>query len=592
MMKRFFTVMLGSLAAIWISVGLLMLLGIVWLTAMVAGVVKESRPSKVEPNSVLYINLATTVAELNTNADLRGLLEGADEDVLLLQPAIEAINHAVNDHNIRGLFIEAGPVSGGVAALRSLREAVEHFAAQSGKWTIAYGEQITQGSYYVASAADKIYLNPQGMIDIHGLSTQVMFYKGLLDKLGVDIQVLKVGTFKSAVEPYILTEISEANRLQIQEYMNPIWADMTNAMSQSRNISVDELNLLADSILMTKSATELREANLIDGTFYAHEMREELAGRVGVDDPDDLQLVDIADYYESVKGHLNSRSKNKIAVLYAVGEITEQGPGGIASETLVPRIEELAADDEIVGMVLRVNSPGGSAYASEQIWEALQQFKKKGKTLYVSMGDLAASGGYYISCGADKIYASPVTLTGSIGIFGLVPDVKGLLTDKLGVTVGTVSTNANGAFPSVLEPMTPFQREQMQRMINRGYETFVGRCAEGRHVSVDSIKAIAEGRVWAGVTALNIGLVDELGTLDDAVAALASQLNLDKYEVVVYPKFKSNIWDVLASMGSSVGEVAMRKIMGPEAYEIYRRARKLETMEPVQCLMDPVELTL
>lgn len=591
MMKRFFTVMLGSLAAIWISVGLLMLLGIVWLTTMVAGLAREAAPGKVEPNSILHIDLGTTVAEVNSNADFRGLIEGNGEEVLVLQQAIAAIGHAIDDRNIRGIFIEANPVSGGMASLRALRNAIDEFTSQSGKWVIAYGEQMTQGSYYVASAADKIYLNPQGMVDLHGLTAQVMFYKGLLDKLGVDVQVLKVGTFKSAVEPYILTEISEANRLQIQEYMNPIWADMSGAMAKARGMSVEVLNHLADSLLLTRRAEQLEEAGLIDGTYYYHEMRENLAGRVDCD-ADDLPLVDIKDYYASVEHKLSKPARRKLAVLYAVGEITEEGPGGIASTTLVPQIEKLAADDDIEGMVLRVNSPGGSAYASEQIWEALQQFKAKGKKLYVSMGDVAASGGYYISCGADRIFASPVTLTGSIGIFGLIPDVKGLLTDKLGITVGTVSTNANGDFPTVLEPMTPFQREQMQRMIDRGYETFVSRCAEGRHVAVDSIKAIAEGRVWAGSTAVEIGLVDSLGTLDDAVKALAESLDLTDYRVEVYPKFKSNIWDVLAQMGSSMEEVALRKLMGSEAYEIYRRARRLDSMEPVQCMMDPVEVSL
>lgn len=592
MMKRFFTVMLGSLAAIWISISLLALLGFLSFAAIVSLAMRESEPPEIGEKSILYIDLAANIAEINPNANLQTIIYGEEDPVILLQPAIDAIKKAETDRRIKGIYINASAVGGGHATVKSLGDALRDFRANSGKWIIAYGDQITQKSYYLASAANELFVNPQGMIDIHGLSANINYFKGLLDKLGIQVQVIKVGTFKSAVEPYILDSISPANRLQVQQYLGTIWDNLVATMAESRGLSTESLDNMADSMLLTVSADRLVQLGLANQTLYRHEVEDMLRDKIGIESTEKLPLIPLVDYYEDIKEELSEQSRNKIALLYAVGAISEGGDEGITSNVMVPRILRLAEDDNVKAMVLRVNSPGGSAFASEQIWEALEQFKAAGKKLYVSMGDYAASGGYYISCGADKIYSSPVTLTGSIGIYGLVPNAKGLLEDHLGINTSTVSTNRNADVPSLTEPLTPFQLASMQNMINRGYETFVSRVAEGRHMSVDSVKVIAEGRVWAGETALGIGLVDELGSLDDAITDLARECDLTHYELEVYPRFKSNFWDIFSSLGNNIGSVLMKKALGQQGYELYRKARRIENLEPVQCLMPDAEVTL
>ena len=593
MMKRFFIGFLSSLAAVWVSVILLMFLGIFFIAGLISNAMRGSEISpRIAKESILYIDLAANIEEINPNVELQSLLNGSVESSLILQPTVDAIKAAETDPRIKGIFIDAQGVSSGLASLKTLGDAIDSFRQNTDKWIVAYGDQVTQGSYYLASMADELYLNPQGMLDIHGLSATVVFYKNLLQKLGVEVQVLKVGTFKSAVEPYILDSVSEPNRLQMKEYMGVLWNDIASTMAKNRDMSLDSLNLMADSMLLTVSPEELVNRGLVDKLCYRHEVEDRLRELVNVDDDDPLPLVNVADYAFVAREKMERSAKNKIAVLYAVGEITESGETGITSDRLVPMILDLAENDEIRGLVLRVNSPGGSAYASEQIWEALETFKKSGKKFYVSMGDVAASGGYYISCGADKIYASPLTLTGSIGIFGLVPNLHGLLTDHLGINVQSINTNANGNFPSFTQPMTPFQQASMQNMINRGYETFVGRCAEGRSLSVDSIKQIAEGRVWAGRTALEIGLVDELGTLDQAIVDLAADLNISNYSVESFPRFTPTIADFLRGMRGGVYEATMRRFMGEEAYEIYRKARRIEEIDGLQCRMEDIIVTL
>ena len=593
MMKRFFISMLGSLAAIWISVSLLALLGLIGVISLVSIAVHEDKGPVIKNNSILYINLSTTLSELGQKLVIEDVINGEKTDVTVLHKAVKAIEKAESDNRIRGIVLDArGGINGGIASLRWLKKALNHFRQNTDKWILAYGDQITQGTYYIATSADEIFINPQGMLDVHGLSASIFFYKELLDKIGVEMQVLKVGTFKSAVEPYVLDSISDANRLQTREYLSVLWDDIAQSIAHDRNLTMDSLNEIADSMLLTVPAERLVELGLIDKVCYRHEFDDEIRQRVNVDNGEKLPYVSLKHYSEDIKEWEGGRSSNKIAVVYAIGEITESGKDGITSDALVPRILNLAEDDDIRGLVMRVNSPGGSAFASEQIWEALEQFKNAGKTYYVSMGDVAASGGYYISCNADKIYASPVTLTGSIGVFGLIPNVKVLMNNHLGINVSTVNTNENSDFPAITSPMTPFQQASMQKMIERGYETFVDRCSKGRGISVDSIKSIAEGRVWAGITAKEIGLVDNFGTLDDAIDALVSELNLREYEVEVFPKSKFSFWDIIESMNGSVSSAIMRCVLGDECYELYRKSMCLRHLEPIQCRMEDSEIRL
>ena len=593
MMKRFFTSMLAALAAIWISVPLLCIIALLFIGAIVSIGSSGKENGTPADGSVLYVNLATTLAERPSNPDMQSVIYGIEDEATLLQPTLNAIKQAADDDKIEGIYIDAGPLSGGLASVYTLATAIDDFRNTSGKWVIAYGDNISQASYLVAAGASELYLNPEGMVDIHGLASNITFYKGLLDKLGVEMQVVKVGTFKSAVEPYILTSISDANRLQMQALLDAMWDKVTAHIAGCRGTVKDAVNAWADSMLLTQAPATLVRRNIVDSLLYRHQAEEIIKDRLGISHSKDIPFVPV-DRYSDADSPINklyrSRNGKEIAVLYAEGAIAESGSSGITSDKLVPQILSLAENKEVAAMVLRVNSPGGSAFASEQIWEALEQFKKAGKPLYVSMGDYAASGGYYISCGADRIFASPVTLTGSIGIYGLIPNFHGLLTDHLGITQSTVSTNSFGAFPDVARPLSPFELASMQNMVNRGYETFVGRCAEGRDMPVDSIKAIAEGRVWDGATALEIGLVDELGTLDQAVEAVAEAAGLSSYTLVEYPDNKPNIWSILIAASRDLDTSVRRSVMGKEAFEVYSEINRISSLKGVQAISPVFDL--
>lgn len=583
LLKRFFISMLGSLAAIWISAMLLILLGMTFaIGSIISFAGKET--AEVKENSILRLDLSGVITEQQQKPDLATLLR-QESMPQTLGNIVDAIAAAKDDKNIEGLYIRCNGAATGLASFEAIRNAVADFRA-SGKWTVAYADGYTQGDYYVASAAEEVYLNPVGEVAFQGLATGIPFMKGLLDKVGVEMQVVKVGTFKSAVEPFLLDHMSEANRLQTHVYLDNMWGKMTEAIASSRKIDQATLNTYADSLATVTDAVNLVDMKMVDGLKYVDEMRDYLKGLCNVDKDDDLNIVSVREYMQTSPEVPNTKSsKNKIAVYYASGDITVSDDEGIASDRVVPDILDLAEDDDIQALVLRVNSGGGSAYASEQIWHALEVFKSKGKKFYVSMGDYAASGGYYISSGADKIFAQPLTLTGSIGIFGMIPCFNGLVTDKLGVNIDYVTTNANGAQPNSFYPMTPFVREKMQKMVERGYELFTSRCAEGRHLTQDSIKAIAEGRVWDGVTAHKIGLVDELGSLQDAVAALAKQMEYKKYEVVTYPNAKTDFWEMLSAFNSQMRVKALKEELG-QAYPLYMQVKNLKDLDPLQARME------
>lgn len=586
MMKRFFTAMLGSLAGIWLSVMLLMVLFFLFLIALIAGGSKATTTAHLTENSVLYLNLTGNIEELEPQVDWMTEIYGNANPVLPLNNIIYALRDAANNEHISGLYINCDASTAGSATRDEIINAINDFK-KSGKWVYAYADSYTEGDYYIACTSDTIYLNPKGAVDIKGLSATTLFFKGFLDKVGIDMQVTKVGTYKSAVEPFILTEMSEASRLQQEHYIGNMWNSICNKIVEMRKVNSEKVNQWADSITITQSPEYYLSQRIVDKLAYRHEVEAKIASLCDKDKFEDVNLITPKDYCV-LEDVLNPHdSKNQIAVLYAVGDIVDQGNDGIVGRTMAPQILELANDDDIKAMVLRVNSGGGSAFASEQIWEALEQFKAKGKTLYVSMGNVAASGGYYISCGADRIYAESTTLTGSIGIFGVVPCIKPLLNNNLGITQGTVSSNANGNFISLTEPMTPYQQRCMQDMINRGYETFVGRCAEGRNLSIDSIKQIAEGRVWDGTTALEIGLIDKIGGLYDAINDLATELGYDTYAIKEYPSDEIDIWKEIMKSQVSIKEKAIAEELG-EAYQYYKAIERIKNLEPIQCRMEKV----
>lgn len=590
MMKRFISAFLGSLAAIWISVGLLFILLILFIAAIVSNAISSQTIAlSFKDKSILYIELNGSFTEREEEPDMMSTMYGVQEITMPLNNMLKSIAAADNDKKIKGIYIDCKGSTGGLAQRYELIKALTDFKS-TGKWIVAYADNYSQADYYVASIANEVYLNPQGMVDIHGLSATTTFYKNLLDKLGVEMQIIKVGTYKSAVEPFMLTQASEASKLQQRVFLDRIWDYIGNSMAKSRNVTMSSINQWADSMLLTFPPQEYVDLNIVDQLKYRHEVETLLKNKTGLKKDEDLRLISPAEYSQIATIPFAKRRDNRIAVLYAVGDIVDDGNEGIVASRLVPEILKLKDNDNIDGLILRVNSGGGSAFASEQIWEALEQFKSTGRPFYVSMSDYAASGGYYISSGADVIYAEPVTLTGSIGIFGMIPCAKELLNDKLGITSDNVSTNANGDFPTLMEPMTPFQREAMQREINRGYETFVDRCASGRKLPVDSIKAIAEGRVWDGISALEIGLVDRIGTLNNAITDMARQLEFENdYCIVEYPDPQPTFWEAVYGSEIKVKERMIREELG-EAYPIYRKIDNLRKFSRIQCRMEDLEI--
>lgn len=575
---------LGTVAGIFVS-GFLISIGLFILTVL--AIVSSATHSEysVKDKSILYLDLSREIVEQPASLDIMAKLtkDGPSADVLY--NIIDAIDAAADDDRIKGIFIDANGSSAGTAQRKAIIDALRRFK-KSGKWIYSYGDYYSQGDYYIAaSASDSLYINPLASVDIHGLGGRMMFFKNLLDKIGVEMQVVKVGTYKSAVEPFILTEPSAASIEQQQLYLGNLWKDIRASIAKGRKVSADSVNAWANSFSFTFDATQIIRKRIADVSAYRHEFIDKLKELTDIDKDDDLRLVTPAQYITS-KPHKSH--KTTIAVLYASGDITESGKDGIASDRLVPEILELAENDDIDGLILRVNSGGGSAFASEQIWEALGEFKEMtGKPFYVSMSDYAASGGYYISCGADKIYAEPVTITGSIGIFGLIPNIRGLVTDKLGVTTYPISTNPAGAQPDIFAPMTESQRAGMQSYVDRGYELFVKRVASGRKKTVEQIKAIAEGRVWDGREALRIGLVDKLGGLDTALADMARELGVESWSVERYPKTEDDVLTALLMMSDRMEQSALERKLGDVA-EIYRTIESIRQYQGVQARMQPV----
>lgn len=582
MLKRFFLYVLGTVAGFWLSLILLF----VTLIALGAGVVStligsSENQAKIDRHSILYLKLNGTITERQQEQTLLEMLQTMRDDSPVLSDMITAVRNAASDSKIEGIYIDAAGSSMGVASRQELIEALKAFK-ESGKWIYAYADSYTQGDYLVSSVADKIYLNPVGNVDIRGIGMRIPFYTGLLDKLGIKMQVVKVGTYKSAVEPFMLTSISDAARQQNSIYVDSIWNYYASTIGANRGVKAGEVSAWADSLTFAWTAGKDVDSRIVTEALYRRNVEDMLREIMGIGADDDLRLVSPADYVASMKQP--SAGDSHIAVLYAVGDIVDSGEGGIIGDKMVPEIIRLADDDNVAGLVLRVNSSGGSAFASEQIWEALEYFKSKDKPFYVSMGDYAASGGYYISCGADRIFADATTLTGSIGVFGLIPDFSNLATDKLGVTFSTVASSPNATFMSLTEPMTPLQAGSMQRYVEDTYEVFISRVADGRHMSIDSVKSIAEGRVWVGSAALELGLVDSLGTLNDAVEAMACEIGIPSGKTISYPRITNDFMDKLLQESSRMTDI-QSIVPDKEVLRYLLTVKRLREMSPVQARM-------
>ncbi len=562
------------------------IMGILTFVSMAGMIASEGMSSPIEKKSVLRITLKGSITERAGEENPLSKLGGETTQQIALDQALQALEKAAKNDKIEGIYMEGGILSAYPAEVQELRQALLEFK-KSGKWIIAYADTYSRSAYYLCSVADKVYLNPIGMLDWSGLSSNPMFFTGLMKKLGIKMQVFKVGTYKSAVEPYIAEQMSDANREQVSSYQQSIWNNMLKDVAKSRKTTAEALNSLADSLTILSGPEASVKGGLVDKLCYQDEVKKILKNKAKMEEDESLRFVSISDV--ALSEELNDKVDDEIAVYYAYGEIKEDITGGFAQESAITSkqmtkdLQELREDDDVKAVVLRVNSPGGSAYASEQIWREVQLLSKE-KPVIVSMGALAASGGYYISCGANKIFAEPTTLTGSIGIFGMIPDATELLTDKLGLSFDVVKTNAHSDFGAMGRPLNESECRLMQAHINQGYELFTGRVAQGRKISQDSVKAVAEGRVWTGEQAMKIGLVDKLGNLNDAIAAAAKAAKIEKYSVGRYPEPAPWFASLLQEKKADYMDSQMRSALG-EFYPAFSLIRDLKNQDAIQARM-------
>ncbi|MFA7043272.1 MAG: signal peptide peptidase SppA [Bacteroidales bacterium] len=534
-MKQFFKFTLASFVGVIIA-----LLFFSLIIISIAGAISSTdRQYRLKDNSFLKISLNGELKEQSVDNPFNLTIPGLPVDTKMesqgLDDILSAISKAKTNDQIKGIYIDVKTLSAGFSSVEEIRNALIEFK-KSGKKVYAYGDTYDQREYYICSVADKIFINPQGMMNFCGLAATPVFYKGTLDKLGVKAEIFRVGTFKSAVEPYLNTKMSEASRLQTKEYIGGIWGHLLKGISASRNISTDELNTLANKNMLFQPTEELIKNKLVDSLLYKSDMRTFLAKKAGVDDIDDLNLVSVSDFL-TVPEKSSKFVQDKIAMLYAEGEIFDEGIEGIVRDDMISEIEKIKKDETIKAVVFRVNSPGGSAYASEQIWKAISDLKAV-KPVVVSMGDYAASGGYYISCNANKIIASPNTITGSIGIFGTF-FILDKLADKVGLSFDVVKTNDMSDLGNITRPMTEIEKHKIQNYIEKGYDLFVKRCSEGRKMDSQKLREIAEGRVWTGEKAVELGLADELGGIDHAIKVAAKLGKVKNYRMVSFPEKKN-----------------------------------------------------
>ena len=556
-MKDFLKFTLATITGIIVSGVLLFIVSILMMFSMLYSSDSEVT---VRENSILKLDLDGTLVERG-GEDPWSVLMGDEAAVYGLDDLLASIRKAKENENIKGIYIEATNLAtDGFASLKEVRDALADFK-ESGKFIVAYGDMYTQPMYYVASVADRVLLNPQGMLEWSGLSSMPVFYKDLMDKLGIRWQIFKVGTYKSAVEPFVGMEMSEANREQTMDYLASLWGEMAAEVADSRGVTVDDLNRAADRMLLFQPAGECVEVGLADTLIYKNDVRDYLKQWVGIDEDDDLRTLGLKDMKNVKKNVPKDKSGNIVAVYYADGQIGSLMAGGgesIDGNQMIRDLRKLEEDEDVKAVVLRINSPGGSAYDSEQIWHAVGELKKE-KPVIVSMGDYAASGGYYIACNADSIVAEPTTLTGSIGIFGMMPDMEGLAR-KVGVSFDVVKTNAFSDFGIPVRPMTEGEKTLMQAYVERGYDLFLSRVAEGRGMTKEAVNQVGQGRVWTGVRAKELGLVDELGGLDRALEIAVARAGVEGYTRMDYPAKKS-AWEQLMDF-SPAGYVKARLLQG------------------------------
>ncbi|WP_286754269.1 MULTISPECIES: signal peptide peptidase SppA [Sphingobacterium] len=581
-MKSFFKYVLATITGIVISFVVLFIV----LMGIIGAIISSASSDQeivVKSNSVLYLSFDYDISERSEANPLGSLnLPGYSTKNIGLDDILARIKYAATDGNIKGIYLDASHIGVGFASLKEVRDELLAFK-KTGKFVVAYNAGYDQKAYYVASTADKVYVNPQGTIDFKGLASSTMFYKDLLDKVGVEMQIVKVGTFKSAVEPFFLNKMSDPNRLQVTSYLGSIYSTFINEIAASRNIAADSLRAIANDYRV-RDADDAVKYKLADAKLYKDELLSDLRKRLKISEKDEISFVSLLDYNKKLK---DDASGSEVAVLYAAGEIVDgegTGPGQIGGDKFSRELRELREDDAVKAVVLRVNSPGGSALASDIIWREVI-LTKKVKPVIVSMGDLAASGGYYISAAADSIFAEPTTITGSIGVFGVIPNFQNLMNNKIGVHYDGVKT---GKFADLMtsfdRPLTAEERDIIQREVDKVYGTFTKVVADGRKLSIADVDSIGQGRVWTGAQGVNNKLVDRLGNLDAAIQAAAKKANLSKYKVSQYPEKEDPFTSILNNSKEKVQVWIAKEQMG-EYYRYFDVVRKATAQTGVQARM-------
>lgn len=571
-------------------VGILLLfivVGAVGIMSVIGMIASSAATQNVEENTVLVLNLNGTISEQSNNNELDRFI-GKENSTIGLNDILSAIRKAKNENNVKGIYIEAGGLQTSYATLQEIRNSLADFK-KSGKWIVSYADSYSQGAYYVASVANKIYINPQGMLDWHGIASQPIFYRDLMAKFGIKYQIVKVGTFKSATETFTEDHMSDANRLQVKTFIDGTWQNICSAVSQSRGINVDKLNAFADNMMEFQPTELLVKNRFVDGIMYADNVKKEVKKLLKLDDDDTINQLSVSDMI-NVKD--NSTGGDAIAVYYASGDIIQNGSDemfsngqNIVGKEVCKDLESLMNDDDVKAVVIRVNSGGGDAFASEQIWHQVSLLKQK-KPVVISMGDYAASGAYYMSAGASWIVAQPNTLTGSIGIFAAIPDLSGLVTQKLGVKFDEVKTNRHSAFGNYMaRPFNEEERAYLQAYVNRGYQLFTKRVADGRHMSIADVDKIAQGRVWLATDAKKIGLVDQLGGLDDAVKKAAQLAKVSDYYMTDISKSRSWLSTILEPMSNSNNLDEQLRLALGDLYSPFELIRNLNNREALQARM-------
>lgn len=591
-MKDFLKFTLATVTGIILSSIVLFIIGMVTLFGIVSTADTETIVKK---NSVMMLDLNGVLVERTQESPL-GILSqlfSDDSNTYGLDDILSSIKKAKENENIKGIYLQVSMLGTSYASLQEIRNALLDFK-ESGKFIIAYGDSYTQGLYYLSSVADKVLLNPKGMIEWKGIASAPLFYKDLLQKIGVEMQVFKVGTYKSAVEPFISTEMSPANREQVTAFINSIWGEVTQGVSASRSLPVDSLNALADRMLMFYPAEESVQCGLADTLIYRNDVRDYLKQWAELKEDDRLPILGLSDMINVKKNTPKDKSGNIVAVYYASGEITDYSGSsaseeGIVGTKVIRDLRKLKENDDVKVVVLRVNSPGGSAFASEQICHAVKELKTK-KPVIVSMGDYAASGGYYMSCMADTIVAEPTTLTGSIGVFGMIPNLKEL-SEKVGLTFDVVKTNKFADLGVIMRPFNQDEKALIQMSVAQSYDTFISRCAEGRHMTKEAIEKVGEGRVWTGEMAKELGLVDVLGGIDTALEIAVRKAGIEGYTVVSYPAKQDLLSSLLDTKPTNYVESQILKSKLGEYYQQFGMLKNLKERSMIQARI-PFELNI